>query len=591
MVYVLQQLLTEAAKRQPQRPAVESASHLLTYRDLDRRSNKLARLLLRLGVGTGDRVGILAAKSADAVVGVYGALKAGACYVPLDAKAPSGRLSHIVRDSGTAVIVANEATRSRAAALADAVPQQTTVIELSVPGRGERDDASVTAQGAAVMPWAAVARESEDPLAEERAIETDLAYILYTSGSTGTPKGVMISHRNSLTFVEWAAAAAGLSEQDRVCSPAPLHFDLSVFDVFATCRAAACMTVLPDGAATFPQSIAKWLAAERVSVWYSVPSVLVLLARYGSLQRLDLSGLRTVIFAGEVFPPRHLARLMAELPHARYLNWYGPTETNVCTAFEVPAGWADAGGPVPIGKACANTEVFAVTSEGRRAARAGETGELYVRGPSVMRGYWGQQARTAEALVRNPLRPEYDELVYRTGDLVTLEPGGNYAYLGRRDSMVKIRGYRVELGEVEATLYRHPAIREAAVLPVADELLGTRLRAVVTQDGADNNLTCENVLDHCRQWLPSYMVPDIVEFRDGLPRTSTGKVDRAGLAAEPRKLEPAGDNRREKHWQTTLKGVSSSGDGHQRLHQPGTRTGPGAAAAGERDTTTGQRHS
>ena len=151
-----------------------------------------------------------------------------------------------------------------------------------------------------------------------------------------------------------------------------------------------------------------------------MPSVLTLLACYGSLQQFDLSGLRTVIFAGEVFPPKYLARLMAELPHPRYLNWYGPTETNVCTAFEVPAGGADAR-PVPIGKACANTEVFAVTSEGRRVSRPGEVGELYVRGPSLMRGYWGQPAKTSEALVRNPFRAEYDELVYRTGDLVTLE--------------------------------------------------------------------------------------------------------------------------------------------------------------------------
>jgi amino acid adenylation domain-containing protein len=545
MAYLLQRLLTEAASRQPQRPAVASEGCLLTYQELDQLSNKVARALLRLGVAPADRVGILAPKSAAAVVGLYGVLKAGACYVPLDPKAPSGRLCHIVRDSGATVIVTDEARTSQAATLAGTVPRPPGVLVVGVPGAPEREEAAgVPAEGADTMLWTAVAGESGEPLAGERAIESDLAYILYTSGSTGIPKGVMISHRNSLTFVDWAAAAAGLSEQDRVCSPAPLTFDLSVFDIFATCRAAACLRVLPEGAATFPVSIARFLEAERISVWYSVPSVLTLLARYGSLQQFDLSDLRMVIFAGEVFPPKHLARLMAELPRARYLNWYGPTETNVCTAFEVPASWADAQ-PAPIGKACANTEVFAVTSEGRRVSRPGEEGELYVRGPSLMRGYWGQPAKTSEALVRNPFRAEYDELVYRTGDLVTMDPAGNYVFLGRRDSMAKIRGYRVELGEVEATLYRHPAIREAAVLPVPDELLGSRLRAVVTADGG-GNLTRENVLDHCRRWLPGYMVPDMVEFREEMPRTSTGKVDRAGLAREQNELGPAGYGRRNK---------------------------------------------
>jgi amino acid adenylation domain-containing protein len=541
MAHLLQRLLTEAAARHPRRSAVASDGFLLTYQELDRLSNKAARALLRLGVAPGDRVGVLAPKSAASVIGIYGALKAGACYVPLDPKAPARRLSHIVRDSGTAVIVADEARTPQAAALASSVPRPRGVVVASFPGREEA--AVAPAHGAAILPWTAVAGESGQPLAQERAIETDLAYILYTSGSTGTPKGVMISHRNSLAFVEWAAAAAGLSEQDRVCSPAPLHFDLSVFDLFATCQAAACLAVLSDGAATFPVSIAEWLEAERISVWYSVPSVLTLLACYGSLRKFDLSRLRTVIFAGEVFPPKHLARLMAELPHARYLNWYGPTETNVCMAFEVPAGGAEAR-PAPIGKACANTEVFAVTSEGRRVSRPGEVGELYVRGPSLMRGYWGQPAKTSEVLVRNPFRAEYDELVYRTGDLVTLVPDGNYAYLGRRDSMVKIRGYRVELGEVEATLYRHPAIREAAVLPMPDELLGSRLLAVISVDGA-GNLTRAKVLNHCRRWLPGYMVPDIVEFREALPRTSTGKVDRAGLAQEQHELESAGDGQRD----------------------------------------------
>ncbi len=535
MAYLLQHLLTETAARTPQRLAVVSGDCRLTYEELDRLSTKVARSLRRMGVAHGDRVALLAPKSAAAVAGLYGVLKAGACYVPLDPKAPARRLGYVIRDSGATVIIADEGRLELAATLAADLPKPGTVLAMGLSGRRGADIAAcVQAYHAAIRPWAEVAAESAEPLDEDVAIETDLAYILYTSGSTGTPKGVMISHRNSLTFVEWAAAAAGLTAEDRVCSPAPLHFDLSVFDIFATCRAAACMSVIPDGTTTFPISIAQWLESERLTVWYSVPSVLTLLACFGSLAQFDLSRLRTVIFAGEVFPPKYLARLMAELPHCRYLNWYGPTETNVCTAFEVTVGDADAG-PVPIGRACTNTEVFAVTSDGRRVSSPSEDGELYVRGPALMRGYWGQPAKTREVLVPHPLGGEHGELVYRTGDLVTLGPEGNYIYLGRRDSMVKIRGYRVELGEVEAALYRHPAVREAAVVPVPDELLGSRLRAVVAIDEAVDSagsLTREALLDHCRQWLPAYMVPDIAEFREALPRTSTGKVDRTRLARE-----------------------------------------------------------
>jgi len=532
MAYLLQHLLTDSAARRPDWPAVTAGGRVLTYSELDRLSNQVARALLAQGVAPGDRVGVLAPKSAASVVGIFGALKAGACYVPLDPGAPAGRLSVIMRDSGIAVVLADLRTAPAVSAMAGSVPALRSVIVVG-PHWGQQDGGAAGAQppGLAVLPWEAVLAEAAGPLAGDPAIETDLAYILYTSGSTGTPKGVMITHRNSLTFVEWSAAASGLSEQDRVCSPAPLHFDLSVFDIFATCQVGACMAVVPEGASMFPVRLAEWMEKERISVWYSVPSVLTMLVTYGNLAGFDLSRLRAVIFAGEVFPVKHLTALMAALPHARYLNWYGPTETNVCTAFEVPAGAGSAGLPdsVPIGKACANTDVFAVTSDGSRAAKPGEVGELYVRGPSVMAGYWGQPGKTGEVLVPNPFQAAYRETVYRTGDLVTQDADGNYLYLGREDGMVKTRGYRVELGEVEAALYGHPAIHEAVVLPVPDELLGSRLRAVISADGP--GLTREHVLDHCRQRLPGYMVPDMVEFCEALPRTSTGKIDRARLAA------------------------------------------------------------
>jgi amino acid adenylation domain-containing protein len=530
MAYLLQHLLADSAARRPGRPALAAGDRSLTYAELDRLSSQAARALLAQGVAPGDRVGILAPKSAAAVVAIFGALKAGACYVPLDPNAPAARLSVIMRDSGIAVVLADAARLSGAAALAGSVPQFRSVI-ITGPHWGEEGAAGTAgsaAPGLTVVSWDAVLAEPDGPVAGNPAIETDPAYILYTSGSTGTPKGVMISHRNALTFVVWAVACTGLGESDRVCSPAPLHFDLSVFDVFATNQASACMVVLPPKATTFPVRLAEHISKEQISVWYSVPSVLTMLVTYGNLGRFDLSRLRTVIFAGEVFPVKHLGGLMAALPHVRYLNWYGPTETNVCTSFEVPAG-ASPPDPVPIGTACANTEVFAVTSDGRRVSGPGEIGELYVRGPSLTQGYWGQPGQSQEVLVPNPFQAAYHETVYRTGDLVSQDTDGNYVYLGRQDGMVKTRGYRVELGEVEAALYGHPAIHEAVVLPVPDEMLGHRLRAVISADGS-GALSREEVLDHCRQRLPAYMVPDVVEFCEALPRTSTGKIDRARLA-------------------------------------------------------------
>jgi acyl-coenzyme A synthetase/AMP-(fatty) acid ligase len=231
---------------------------------------------------------------------------------------------------------------------------------------------------------------------------------------------------------------------------------------------------------------------------------------------------------------------MKAIPGAAYYNFYGPTETNVITYYRVPPLDGDRTAPIPIGVPCANIEVFALTDEGGTVSRPGEVGELYARGPCVAQGYWGDAEKTQRNFVENPRPRGFHEVAYRTGDIVTLDDAGNYLFLGRRDDMVKSRGYRIELGEVESALYRHAGVREAAVVAVPDSAIGNRLVAfVVAEDG--RGISATELQDFCTETIPRYMVPETIEFRESLPKTSTGKVDKVTLARTAADAAAAGN--------------------------------------------------
>src|SRR6476619_1014311 len=249
--------------------------------------------------------------------------------------------------------------------------------------------------------------------------------------------------------------------------------------------------------------------------------VLTLLQARGKLEERDLSMLRLILFAGEVFPTKHLRALMEKLPNKRYANLYGPTETNVCAWYEVEPLSSEQTAPIPIGKACANTDLIAINAEGNRLLEPGEEGLLYARGSTVMQGYYGRPENTAASLIPNPFAAGREEKLYCTGDWVTLDEKGNYLFVGRKDHMVKTRGYRVELGEIEAVMVAHSAVNEAVALAMPDAEIGNTIRAIVTL--ADSrSLTSPELKRHCAEKLPSYMVPEEVEFCDTLPRTGTG---------------------------------------------------------------------
>jgi L-proline---[L-prolyl-carrier protein] ligase len=522
MAYLLWHYLAESAKKYPSRPAVAWRGTVLSYRELDEQSDRLARFLVSHGISRGTRVALYLPKSIEAVVSMVGILKAGAAYVPIDPNAPARRAAFILHDCAVSALIT---TGEKLARLSEFFLQPRPKVVLLT----ENESRSLSHEAeASVHHWKELASENSSQIERIDGVEGDPAYLLYTSGSTGTPKGVVLSHRNAMTFVEWGVETFAPQPSDRLTNHAPLHFDLSVFDIYAAFCSGACVVLVPDEVAAFPMELARWIEAEEISIMYAVPSAFVRLLLHGKLERFEYRKLRTVLFAGEVFPVKYLREVMARLKYAEFSNLYGPTETNVCTYFRVPPAFNFETPSISIGRACANVEVFAVNEKNEVVAE-GESGELYVRGPTVMLGYWGLPEKTGQVLLHNPFQFAYQERVYRTGDLVRLEADGNWTFLGRKDHMVKSRGYRIELGEIEQVLYQHQQVREVAVLAIPDEEIGSRLQAAVVPQGK-TDLTPADLQSFCHTRLPKYMVPESFVFVSEIPKTSTGKTDRLALS-------------------------------------------------------------
>jgi len=516
--FLLTHAIRDWAEQTPEHEAVRFSGYSLTYAELEGRTNSLARLLIDQGVKRGDRVGIFMNKSLESAVSLYAAMKAGAAYVPLDPFAPAQRLAYVIQNCGIRHLLSAESKRSQINEILREPVELDCLVGIE----------QVERRGLHTFSWdqAYIAPSSALDL---HLTEQDLAYILYTSGSTGVPKGIMHTHRSGLSFAEWAVQTYHLVPGDRLSNHAPLHFDLSTFDFFAGAIAGAATIIIPEALTKFPANLTKLIETERITVWYSVPFALIQLVERGVIEKRDLSAVRWILFAGEVFPTKHLRQLMTLLPNSKYSNLFGPTETNVCTYYHVLETPPNTDEPIPIGKACANLEALVVDDQDRPVA-PGEIGELLMRGGVVMKGYWGMPERNAVCFYRRPAFGSFEDVFYRTGDLVQLDSAGNYRYLGRKDRQIKTRGYRVELDEVEVSLHSHKGVFEAAVYTVPDHQGSSLIVAsIVPHQGVALN---EPILvEHLKTQLPFYAIPVRIWIVDEFPRTSTGKINRRELQA------------------------------------------------------------
>jgi amino acid adenylation domain-containing protein len=521
MTYLLHDALRGALASRAACVAIDQEGAATTYGDLAARANQVAHILAKLRLGGGGFVGLSSTVTADTVAAAIGILTAGMTYVPLDVQSPPDRLREIVADAGLQILVVDPVAYPDWEALAccDAV-QSMILVGADGPRTGSR-----------VIPWSAVLAESTTAPPTPITLSDDLAYVLYTSGSTGVPKGVMLTHRNARTFVDWMAKEFRITPGDRVASRAPFNFDLSVFDVFNTLAAGATLLIkdrrkgTEEGKPSAQRHIeyVSMLREKRATVLYTTPSTFVTLLDKGGLDRAV--PLRLVMYAGEPFPPALLRKLMAALPDTRVANIYGPTETNIVTYHwvnEPPGGDA----AVPIGREVDDTEIVIVSDDGR-PCEPDEPGEIWVRGGTVCVGYFGKDDLTRKRLVDSPFHP-YPAKFWRTGDYGKRHANGTIVYHGRIDNMIKTRGHRVELGDVESALAEHPLLSQAIVVPKPHASYGNTLHAfVLPRDGAA--VEPGAVMRFLATKIPEYMLPRQVIVLWEYPYTSTGKVDRQRL--------------------------------------------------------------
>ncbi len=493
-------LIAAQVERTPEAVAVEYGDARLTYAELSRRSDGLARHLRGLGVGAGDLVGLAAERSLDMVVGLLGILKAGGAYVPFDPSYPAERLAYMLEDSRIEVLLTQSGLRE---GLPEMPASLRHLVELDGP---EPLDGIALAAGTAIP---------EGP-----------AYAIYTSGSTGRPKGAAVPHRGIVNRLLWMQEAYGLDASDRVLQKTPFSFDVSVWEFFWPLIAGARLVMAPPGAHQDAGRLAGLIRERGITILHFVPSMLQIFLDQEGLEAA-CAGVRRVFASGEALPFELKERFLDRLPGVELHNLYGPTEASVDVTWHA----CTRGGrrrSVPIGRPVANTSIV-ILDRHLTPVPVGVPGELHIGGVQLAIGYLGRPELTAERFIPDGLAAVPGGRLYKTGDLARFRPDGEVEFLGRLDHQVKIRGVRIELGEIESALAGHPAVRETVVVARAGDG-DARLVAYLVPLGDAVPSTAE-LRAFLRETLPEAMVPSAFVVLPALPLNPSGKVDRKALPA------------------------------------------------------------
>lgn len=503
--------IEQSAARKPHKTALIVGRQRFTYSQLDAMANRLANALRERGLQRGDRVVLYLPNSVELVVGLFATLKAGGVFVVVNASTKRDKLTYMIDNCrATAILMPGRQAQLAASLLENAPSLQLAILT----GASNEQYLNGTRS---ILNYDQIQKEGSDAPLPRLSETTDLACLIYTSGSTGEPKGVMSAHSNVVFAASSIISYLQNREDDIVINVLPLSFDYGLYQLLMTFSFGGTL-VLERGFA-YPAQILKKMEEERVTGFPGVPTLFAILLQM-DLEPYDLSSLRYITNTAAALPPSHIQQIRDKFPGVTLYSMYGLTETK--RTLYLPPDQLDIR-PGSVGIAIPGTEVWIEDEEGKRLG-PNQVGELVIRGPHVMQGYWEKPEATAQ---RYRTTPGGDRVCY-SGDLFRMDNEGFMYFVGRKDDIIKSRGEKVAPKEIENVLYALPGVAEAAVVGVPDPVLGESIKAIIVNHGPP--LTERDVLLHCRQNLEDFMVPQAVEFRDSLPKTSSGKIKKTGLS-------------------------------------------------------------